>query len=183
MPYREEVVGRNCRFLQGPMTNQDDVAKIREALSAEPPQAVTVTLVNYRRDGGAFYNCLHVAPIRDANGKVGFAHQPKEHTRFEHHRFSRCLSLNKLYILDMTYTDNQHCSRFVSMLVFKSTWVTPLFTWWGRALQRQSPPAPAISSSTRAVWLQCVWRCGRWQMVGCGARVIATANPGDCQPG
>lgn len=64
-------MGRNCRFLQGPATDQEEVVKIRKALSAEPPQAVTVTLVNYRRDGSPFFNCLHVAPIRDAKGKVG----------------------------------------------------------------------------------------------------------------
>lgn len=70
LSHREEVVGRNCRFLQGPATSEDDVTQIREALTADPPHAVTVTLVNYRRDGTLFHNCLHVAPIRDAKGKV-----------------------------------------------------------------------------------------------------------------
>ncbi len=44
--------------------------KIRKALTADPPEPVTVTLVNYKLDGTAFYNGLHVVPVRDAHGKV-----------------------------------------------------------------------------------------------------------------
>nr|AML76430.1 putative LOV domain-containing protein [Chaetopeltis orbicularis] len=69
---REEVIGRNCRFLQGPGTDPGEVSRLRAAISADPPQPVTVTLLNYRQDGTPFWNSLHVAPIRDADGRVAF---------------------------------------------------------------------------------------------------------------
>jgi hypothetical protein len=66
------VVGRNCRFLQGPATNPEHVQQLRTALSADPPQAVTVTLLNYTKSGRPFWNALHVAPMRDADGKLEY---------------------------------------------------------------------------------------------------------------
>ncbi|WIA16178.1 hypothetical protein OEZ85_012892 [Tetradesmus obliquus] len=69
---REEVVGRNCRFLQGPATNPEHVQQLRTALTADPPQAVTVTLLNYSKSGRPFWNALHVAPMRDAEGKLEY---------------------------------------------------------------------------------------------------------------
>lgn len=69
---REEVVGRNCRFLQGPGTDSNEVARLRAAITAVPPKPVTVTLLNYTREGEPFWNALHVAPIRDADGVVEF---------------------------------------------------------------------------------------------------------------
>nr|AML77166.1 putative LOV domain-containing protein [Chloromonas subdivisa] len=65
---RESVVGRNCRFLQGPGTDRAEVDRLRQAIQADVP--VTVTLLNYRANGEAFWNSLHVAPVRDADGRV-----------------------------------------------------------------------------------------------------------------
>lgn len=67
---RDAVVGRNCRFLQGPQTDQAEVKRMRDAMAADPPRPVTVKLLNYRRDGQPFWNNLHVAPIRSACGQV-----------------------------------------------------------------------------------------------------------------
>lgn len=69
---RREVLGRNCRFLQGPATDPQALARLRTAIAADPPAPVTVTLLNYRKDGAPFYNCLHIAPIRDAAGRVSY---------------------------------------------------------------------------------------------------------------
>nr|AML77437.1 putative LOV domain-containing protein [Heterochlamydomonas inaequalis] len=69
---REKVVGRNCRFLQGPDTDPNEVKRLRDALQHDPPLPVTVTLLNYKYDGTKFWNCLHVAPLRDADGKILF---------------------------------------------------------------------------------------------------------------
>ncbi|MFB6352990.1 MAG: bacterio-opsin activator domain-containing protein [Halobacteriales archaeon] len=63
-----EVVGRNCRFLQGAETDPEAVAALREAIDAAEP--VTVELVNYTRDGEPFWNEVTVAPLRDAEGRV-----------------------------------------------------------------------------------------------------------------
>ena len=56
-----EVVGRNCRFLQGPGTDRAMVAQIREALQAE--EVAVVELLNYRKDGTPFWNALHLGPV------------------------------------------------------------------------------------------------------------------------
>jgi PAS domain S-box-containing protein len=64
----DEAVGRNCRFLQGPATDPQQVQVLREALSAGEP--VTLTLLNYRKDGTAFWNELAVSPVFDADGEI-----------------------------------------------------------------------------------------------------------------
>ncbi len=63
-----EVLGRNCRFLQGPDTNREEVARLREALETGEP--CSVKLRNYRKDGDLFWNRLDVSPIRDDSGAV-----------------------------------------------------------------------------------------------------------------
>lgn len=64
----DEVLGRNCRFLQGEDTNRDDVAKIRQAIEARQP--VDVVLLNYRKSGEPFINSLRMAPIFDKSGQL-----------------------------------------------------------------------------------------------------------------
>ncbi len=56
-----EILGRNCRFLQGPGTAREDVARVREAIATKA--AVFCDLLNYRKDGRAFYNRLVLLPI------------------------------------------------------------------------------------------------------------------------
>ena len=64
----QETVGNNCRFLQGPGTDQKELAKLREATSKGEP--VTVVLKNYKKTGEEFMNQLSLTPIRDPEGKV-----------------------------------------------------------------------------------------------------------------
>lgn len=64
----QDIVGRNCRFLQGPGTDPKAVARIREAIAHE--DVVVVELLNYRKDGSAFWNALHLGPIYDADGTL-----------------------------------------------------------------------------------------------------------------
>jgi PAS domain S-box-containing protein len=64
----EESVGRNCRFLQGSNTDPATVDQVRTALAAQ--EAVTVTLLNHRRDGTAFWNQLAVSPVFDGEGEL-----------------------------------------------------------------------------------------------------------------
>lgn len=65
-----EIIGRNCRFLQGPGTDAEEVAKVRRAIKAETD--VAVDLLNYRKDGSTFWNALYLSPVRDDAGKVVF---------------------------------------------------------------------------------------------------------------
>lgn len=65
---REEILGRNCRFLQGPETEDEPVERMRAAIDAEEP--VTVELRNYRKDGTMFWNRVSIAPVYDADGRL-----------------------------------------------------------------------------------------------------------------
>src|SRR3954453_12430675 len=64
----EEVLGRNCRFLQGSDTDPAAVDELRRAIRENRP--AMVELRNYRRDGSAFWNEVHISPVRDQRGEV-----------------------------------------------------------------------------------------------------------------
>ena len=64
----DEVVGRNCRFLQGADRNQPELDKLRAAIKNKEP--VEVTLRNYRKNGELFYNRLVVKPLFDSKGDL-----------------------------------------------------------------------------------------------------------------
>lgn len=64
----DQVVGRNCRFLQGPLTDRATVEKLRNSISRG--QDVSVTLLNYKADGTTFWNQLFIASLRDINERV-----------------------------------------------------------------------------------------------------------------
>jgi len=63
-----EILGRNCRFMQGPETDPESVAEIRDAIDNEEP--VTTVLRNYRNDGEMFWNHVTIAPVRNTDGEV-----------------------------------------------------------------------------------------------------------------
>ncbi|WP_367175348.1 PAS domain S-box protein [Haloarcula rubripromontorii] len=63
-----EVLGRNCRFLQGEATESESVDAMRTAIDEEEP--VSVELRNYRKDGTMFWNQVTIAPVRDDDGTV-----------------------------------------------------------------------------------------------------------------
>jgi PAS domain S-box-containing protein len=65
---REEVLGRNCRFLQGPAPDVGTVDEIGRALAAE--RECTVEIQNFRKDGTPFWNRLSITPVRDESGAV-----------------------------------------------------------------------------------------------------------------
>ena len=64
----EEILGRNCRFLQGPKTDPEPIARIREAIANE--DVVVVELLNYRKNGTTFWNALHLGPIYNDQGEL-----------------------------------------------------------------------------------------------------------------
>ncbi|CAM4212650.1 EAL domain-containing protein [Vreelandella rituensis] len=64
----EEVLGRNCRFLQGPDTEASAVHAVREALHDQ--YEVQVVLLNYRKDGTSFWNELFISPVLNEEGAV-----------------------------------------------------------------------------------------------------------------
>ena len=67
---RDDVLGRNCRFLQGPKTSQSAIARLSTAIKSG--QEICETVLNYRRDGSPFMNLLLTAPLYDNRGSVRY---------------------------------------------------------------------------------------------------------------
>jgi PAS domain S-box-containing protein len=67
---KNEVLGRNCRFLQGPDTDPAAVERVRQAL--RECEAVVVELLNQRKNGTQFYNSLSLSPVLGADGEPDY---------------------------------------------------------------------------------------------------------------
>ena len=63
-----EVVGRNCRFLTGKLTQQAVTEQIRASIRAQRP--VLADILNFRRDGSAFRNGVMITPLFDGDGNL-----------------------------------------------------------------------------------------------------------------
>lgn len=66
----EEVLGRNCRFLQGAQTDRETVAEMRDCIARR--ESVSVEVLNYKRDGSPFWNAVFVGPVYDKSGDLLF---------------------------------------------------------------------------------------------------------------
>ncbi|MBV8971070.1 MAG: PAS domain-containing protein, partial [Sphingomonadaceae bacterium] len=66
----DEVVGRNCRFLQGPGTDRAVVAEIHDAIA--DGRAIERDILNYRKDGSPFWCRLGIAPVFDADQRLTY---------------------------------------------------------------------------------------------------------------
>ncbi|WP_122465205.1 histidine kinase famiy protein [Brevundimonas lutea] len=64
----DELVGRNCRFLQGEDTDRETVAAVRNAI--EKRTDIAVEILNYRKDGSAFWNALFISPVFASDGRL-----------------------------------------------------------------------------------------------------------------
>lgn len=67
---RDEIIGRNCRFLAGPQTEPGLTAEIVAAVQERRP--VLVEILNYKKDGTPFRNAVLVAPVFDAEGELEY---------------------------------------------------------------------------------------------------------------
>ncbi len=65
---RKDVLGRNCRLLQGPETSEEAIEEIRQVIAKD--EVKVVEILNYRKDGSTFWNALHIGPIRDPDGSI-----------------------------------------------------------------------------------------------------------------
>ncbi len=63
-----DILGRDCKFLQGPLTDAETVATISRTLHAE--HEFDGEILNYRKDGTTFLNAMTISPVRDAAGIV-----------------------------------------------------------------------------------------------------------------
>ncbi len=92
----EEVVGRNCRFLQGADTTPESIAQIRRIIHER--RVDTVEIVNYRKDGSTFLNALQLGPILDEDREpmLYFGSQIDTSTRRDAERAARQLADREL---------------------------------------------------------------------------------------
>ena len=85
----EESLGKNCRFLQGPETDENDIEHIRIALRSK--KKITIDILNYKKNGEKFWNRLRIIPIFNEKNstiyftlvsKTQFLLNPSEDIRF-----------------------------------------------------------------------------------------------------
>ena len=67
---RADVIGKNCRFLQGPETDRAVVAQVREAVAER--REIATELLNYRKNGSTFWNALFISPVYDQHGELKY---------------------------------------------------------------------------------------------------------------
>ena len=81
----EDVLGRNCRFLQGRGTEKASIRALRNAVAAARP--LTLEIINHRKDGRRFLNELRMAPVLDDHGVliayIGIQHDITDRKRAE----------------------------------------------------------------------------------------------------
>ncbi|MDQ3160340.1 MAG: PAS domain S-box protein, partial [Pseudomonadota bacterium] len=111
----DEVIGHNCRFLQGPARDEAAIDKIREALRTEQP--VQVLLKNFRKDRTPFWNELLLSPVRDDAGAlshyVGVQNDVSERYRLES-RLAYASSHDTLTGLANRAELRQHLERLIA---------------------------------------------------------------------
>ncbi|MCB0399844.1 MAG: PAS domain S-box protein [Winogradskyella sp.] len=103
---KEEILNKNCRFLQGNDRDQKDIAKIRKAI--KNGESCLATLRNYKKDGTIFYNDLYITPITNRRGIVthfiGVQNDVTERVRAQEEKNHLATifneSLNEIYVFD-----------------------------------------------------------------------------------
>jgi PAS domain S-box-containing protein len=64
----DQIIGRNCRFLQRDDRDQSALDEIRNAINNQRP--ITTVVRNYKKDGTLFWNELTISPVHDSSGKL-----------------------------------------------------------------------------------------------------------------
>ncbi|WP_443971347.1 histidine kinase famiy protein [Sphingobium sp. CR28] len=84
-----EVIGRNCRFLQGAQTDREQIAELRQAVKNR--ESIALEILNYRRDGSPFWNAVFIGPVYNVSGELlyFFASQLDVSRRRETEQFLR----------------------------------------------------------------------------------------------
>lgn len=63
-----EILGRNCRFLQGAQTDRGSVDELRDAIRRD--ESIALEILNYKRDGTPFWNAVFIGPVYDTAGNL-----------------------------------------------------------------------------------------------------------------
>ena len=97
---REEILGRNCRFLQGPETDPGSVRRIRAAVKAV--EAIEIDIRNHRKDGELFWNRLLLAPVRDAAGELAYFFASQVDVTLERERMAGLETQNAALLAELS---------------------------------------------------------------------------------
>jgi len=97
---REEILGRNCRFLQGPETDPETVRRIHDAVVAVEP--IEVDIRNHRKDGEPFWNRLLMAPVYDTEGVLAYFFASQVDVTIERERMQGLEKSNASLMAELT---------------------------------------------------------------------------------
>ena len=97
---REEILGRNCRFLQGPETDPETVRRIRDAVARVEP--IEIDIRNQRKDGEPFWNRLLLAPVFDTEGKLAYFFASQVDVTIERDRLQGLETSNASLMAELT---------------------------------------------------------------------------------
>jgi PAS domain S-box-containing protein len=106
---REEILGRNCRFLQGDGTDPAAVSLIHEAVHALRP--IEIDIRNYRKNGEAFWNRLLLAPVHDAHGTLAYFFASQVDVTLERERLAGLESHNAALTAELAGRLHAHRDR------------------------------------------------------------------------
>lgn len=97
---RQDILGRNCRFLQGPETDLATVGKIREAVSRV--ESIEIDIQNHRKDGETFWNRLLLAPVFDTEGVLAYFFASQVDVTIERERLKGLETSNASLMAELT---------------------------------------------------------------------------------
>ena len=117
----EDIEGRNCRFLQGEETKEEDIDRIRKAIKDEVE--TSVNLLNYRKDGSPFINEFFVSPLRNSEKELVYfigvqCKGKKNHVVFQHGEIVKSIILPVVLLILFLYmksirVDQDKCLRML----------------------------------------------------------------------
>lgn len=107
-----EALGRNCRFLQGPDTDADDIDRIRHAIAH--CRETTVDILNYSKDGSPFVNRLLLTPVYEKTNKLRYFMGIQKRLTDDEARNS--VNVNQHALREIKHRVKNHLSMIVSMV-------------------------------------------------------------------
>lgn len=137
---REEALGKSPRFLQGPLTDRNELDRIRAALTARQP--VRSELINYTKAGEPFWVALDIVPVIDSTGL---------HTHFVAVQRDITESRRVLQALH----ENEERFKTVARVTSDTIWDCDLVSgqiWWSEGMKSTFGHDPAALSTDSSLW-------------------------------
>ena len=97
---RQEIIGRNCRFLQSPETDPETLRSIREAVAGA--RSIEIDIRNIRKSGEPFWNRLLIAPVFDTTGQLAYFFASQVDVTLERERLEGLQTDNAALMAELT---------------------------------------------------------------------------------